>query len=63
VARLRSKASDDNLIDTDLGLLNFDATESEIVCRTSSRLKRCWPDSEKPDFLVWYSGWYNFHDP
>jgi hypothetical protein len=28
----------DNLIDDDPNLLNFDAAESEIVCRMSSRL-------------------------
>jgi hypothetical protein len=38
VTRLRSKALNDNLADDDPNLLNFDATESEIVCRMSSRL-------------------------
>jgi hypothetical protein len=38
VAQPGSKASDDNLINDDPGLLNFNAAESEIVCRVSSRL-------------------------
>jgi hypothetical protein len=38
VARSGSKASDDNLADDDLDLLNFNAAQSEIVCRMSSRL-------------------------
>jgi hypothetical protein len=38
VARLRNKASDDNLADDDFGLLNFTTVDSEIVCRMSSRL-------------------------
>jgi hypothetical protein len=61
-ARLGSKASDDNLADNDPDLLNFTAADSEIVCRMSSQLQRCWPDSGKPDCLVWYSGWSDFHD-
>jgi hypothetical protein len=54
VARLGSKAPDDNLADDDPDLLNFDMAESEIACRTSSRLQRCWLDSGKLDCLVWY---------
>jgi hypothetical protein len=38
VARPESKALDDNLVDNDPDLLNFDAVEPEIICRTSSRL-------------------------
>jgi hypothetical protein len=38
VARSRNKASDDNLVDSDPGILNFIAAESEIVWRMSSRL-------------------------
>jgi hypothetical protein len=37
VARLRSKALDDNLTDDDPSLLNFTVVESKIVCRTSSQ--------------------------
>jgi hypothetical protein len=36
--RLGSKASDDNLADNDLSLLNFVVAESEIVYWTSFRL-------------------------
>jgi hypothetical protein len=36
VARSGSKAPNDNLADDDPDLLNFDAVDSEIVCRTSS---------------------------
>jgi hypothetical protein len=39
VARPGSKASNDNLADDDPNLLNFDMAESEIVCRTCSRLQ------------------------
>jgi hypothetical protein len=38
VARPGSKTPNNNLIDDDLGLSNFDAVESKIVCRISSRL-------------------------
>jgi hypothetical protein len=37
-ARPRSKVRDDSLIEDNPDLLNFDALESEIVCRMSSRL-------------------------
>jgi hypothetical protein len=36
VAQPGSKASDDDLVDDDPGLLNFDTVESETVCRMSS---------------------------
>jgi hypothetical protein len=36
VARPGSKAPDDNFTDSDPDLLNFDAAEFEIICRTSS---------------------------
>jgi hypothetical protein len=36
VDRPKSKVSDDNLADDDPSLLNFVATEFEIICRTSS---------------------------
>jgi hypothetical protein len=36
VAGLESKAPDDNLIDDDPDLLNFDVMESEIICWISS---------------------------
>jgi hypothetical protein len=49
VARPRSKVPNDDLADDDPDLLNFDVAESEIVCQTSSRLQRCWPDSRKLD--------------
>jgi hypothetical protein len=49
VARPGSKASDDNLVHDDLDLLKFDAATSEIICRMTSQLQRCWPDSEKPN--------------
>jgi hypothetical protein len=38
VAQQGSKPSDDTLADDDPNLLNFDAVESEITCRMSSRL-------------------------
>jgi hypothetical protein len=63
VARPRSKASDDNLADDDSDLLNFNAAESKIICWMSSQLWKSWPDSRKPDYLVWYSGWSGFHTP
>jgi hypothetical protein len=37
-SRPGSKASDDNLVDDNLDLLNFNITESEIICWMSSRL-------------------------
>jgi hypothetical protein len=40
VARLGSKASDDNLADDDLDLLNFATMKSEIVCWMSSQLQK-----------------------
>jgi hypothetical protein len=48
-AQSRSKALDDSLVDDDPVLLNFDAVESKIVCWTSSRLWKFWPDSGKPN--------------
>jgi hypothetical protein len=63
VARSGSKASDDNLANNNPDLLNFDEAKSEIVCRMSSRLQRCWLDSGKPDCAVWYFGWSDFHAP
>jgi hypothetical protein len=38
VAQAKSKAPNDDLVDDDLGLLNFITMEFEIVCRTSSQL-------------------------
>jgi hypothetical protein len=38
VARSKSKVLDDNLVDDDPDPLNFDATESKIIYRMSSRL-------------------------
>jgi hypothetical protein len=52
VARLESKAPDDNLGDDDPDFLNFDAAESETICQTNSRLQRCWLDSGKSDYPV-----------
>jgi hypothetical protein len=52
VARLGSKAPNDNITDDDPDPLNFTAAESKIVCRMSSRLRRCWPDSGKLSSLV-----------
>jgi hypothetical protein len=40
VTQLGSKASDDNLTDVDPDLLNFAATESEIVCWMNSQLQK-----------------------
>jgi hypothetical protein len=51
---------DDNLADDDPDLLNLDIVESEITCRTSSQLQRCWPDSGKSGGRVWDSGWSIF---
>jgi hypothetical protein len=62
-SRPGSKASDDNLGDDDPDLLSFGATECEIVCRISSRLQKCWPDSRKLDCPFWDSRWSSFHDP
>jgi hypothetical protein len=56
VARPRSKALDNNLVDDDLDLLSFKVAESEIICRMSSRLQRCCPNSGKLDYPVWDSG-------
>jgi hypothetical protein len=63
VARPGSKVPNDNLVDDDPDLLNFDVAESAIVCRMSSRLQMCWSDSGKPDNPVWYSGWSSFCAP
>jgi hypothetical protein len=38
LVRPGSKTSDDNIADDNPDRLNFDAAESEIVCRMSSRL-------------------------
>jgi hypothetical protein len=38
VARLGSKASDDDLVDDDPDLLNFTTVESKIICQMSSRM-------------------------
>jgi hypothetical protein len=38
VARLGSKALNDNFADDDPDLLNFDVVDSEIICWMSSRL-------------------------
>jgi hypothetical protein len=54
VGQSGSKASDDTLADDDPDILNFDMAETEIVCRMSSQLQNCWPDSGKQDCLVWY---------
>jgi hypothetical protein len=62
-AQPRIKASDDNLVDDDPNLLNFIMAESEIICGMSFQLQRCWPDSRKPNYPVWYFGWSGFHDP
>jgi hypothetical protein len=63
VARPGSKASDDNLVDDDPDLLNFDAVGSKIICRMSFWLQRCWLDSGKLDCPVWDFGWSDFCDP
>jgi hypothetical protein len=63
VDRPGSKVSDDTLADDDPDLLNFTAAESEIVCRTSSWLESCWPNSGKSDCPVWYSRWSGVHAP
>jgi hypothetical protein len=38
IAQLKSKATDDDLVDDDLNHLNFTTAESEIVCQMSSQL-------------------------
>jgi hypothetical protein len=48
VARPGSKAPDDNLADEDPNL---------------SLVQRCWIDSGKLDYPVWYFGWSSFHNP
>jgi hypothetical protein len=63
VARSGNKVQDDNLAHDDPDLLNFDAVESEIVCRMSSYLQKYWPDSGKLDCPIWYSIWSGFYDP
>jgi hypothetical protein len=63
VARLGSKVLNGNLADDDPNLLNFDATGSEIVCRMSSRLQRCWADSGKSNYPIWYFRWSSFCAP
>jgi hypothetical protein len=63
VARPRSKASDDTFADDDPDLLTIGAVVSEIVCRMSSRLQSCWPDSGKLDCPIWVSRWSSFCDP
>jgi hypothetical protein len=60
LARPGSKPPDDNPTDNDLDILNFDTVESKIICRMSSRLRRCWSDSGKLDYPIWYSGWSGF---
>jgi hypothetical protein len=50
VARPESKAPNDNPGDDDPGPLNFVVTESETVCRSSSRLQTYWPDSGNQTF-------------
>jgi hypothetical protein len=62
VAWLGSKALDDNLVNDDPDLLNFCTTESKIICWMSPQLQRCWPDSKKPNYPIWDSGWSDFHD-
>jgi hypothetical protein len=52
VARPGSKASNDTIVDDNLDLLTFGTVESKIVCRMSSRLPSCWPDSGKSDCPV-----------
>jgi hypothetical protein len=41
VAQPGNKAPDDNRADDDPDLLNFDTTESVIICRMSSWLQSC----------------------
>jgi hypothetical protein len=63
VARPGSKAPNDNIADDDPDLLNFTMVEFEIICRMSSQLQRCWPNSRKPDCPIWNSGWSDFCAP
>jgi hypothetical protein len=63
VARPESEASDDNLGGDDPDLVNFAGVGFEIACRMSSGLQTYWPDSGKPDCLVWDSGWSSFCTP
>jgi hypothetical protein len=63
VARPGSKALASNLADDDPDLLNFDTAKSEIICRTSTRLQMCWPDSGTPNCQVWYSECSDFCAP
>jgi hypothetical protein len=63
VDRLGNKVMDDNPNENDTDILNFDAVKSEIICRMSSRLQRCWPDSGKSDCLVLYFRWSGFCTP
>jgi hypothetical protein len=52
VAQPGSKALDDNLADYDPNLLSFNAVESDIIYRTSSRLQKSWPNSWNSDCPV-----------
>jgi hypothetical protein len=52
VARSRSKASDDALVDDNPDLLNFVMAVSWICCWTSFRPQKYWPNSEKLDGSV-----------
>jgi hypothetical protein len=63
VVQSKSKASDDNLIDNNPVLPDFNVAEFEIICRTSSQLQSCWPDLGKSDCPVWYFGWSGFRAP
>jgi hypothetical protein len=63
VAQPGSKASNDNLTDDDPDLLHFDVVESGITFWTSSLLQMCWPDSGKPNYMVWHFEWSGFHAP
>jgi hypothetical protein len=63
VARLGGNALDDNLVDDDPVLLNFNVVESEIICRMSCQMQMCWPDLGKPDCPIWYFRQSRFHTP
>jgi hypothetical protein len=63
VARPGGKVLDDNLGYHDRDLLNFAVVRSEIAFQMSSQLQTYWPNSEKPDCLIWDSGWSDFHTP
>jgi hypothetical protein len=63
VARPESEAPDDNLGGDAPVLLNAAVMGFKIACRMSSQLQMCWPDSGKPDCLVWDSRWYGFCAP